>query len=69
MNRVAIHFATSAVALMGSVAVIVVLACGGAAAPPPPPAAAGAPTPAGCGKDADCKGDRVCSQGQCVTPR
>ena len=24
--------------------------------------------PSGCGKDADCKGDRVCDRGQCVAP-
>jgi hypothetical protein len=36
-------------------------------APPPgaPPAAGGG----GCTKDTDCKGDRVCDRGQCVTPR
>jgi outer membrane protein assembly factor BamB len=26
------------------------------------------PPSAGCGKDTDCKGDRVCVQGECVTP-
>jgi len=65
MNRAAIHFATSTVALLGCVAVIVILACTKAAPAPAEPTA----TPAGCGKDADCKGDRVCSRGQCVTPR
>jgi hypothetical protein len=37
-----------------------------------PPLAAPAPPPAGsapgCSKDTDCKGDRVCAQGQCADP-
>jgi hypothetical protein len=36
-----------------------------AAAPGGPPTAGGG----GCSKDTDCKGDRVCDRGQCVTPR
>lgn len=35
--------------------------------PPTPPAAPAAPA-AGCAKDTDCKGDRVCVQGQCGDP-
>jgi hypothetical protein len=34
------------------------------AASPPPPS-----TGAGCSKDTDCKGDRVCVQGQCADPK
>jgi hypothetical protein len=30
--------------------------------------AAGAKNPPGCGRDVDCKGDRVCESGQCVSP-
>jgi uncharacterized protein len=37
-----------------------------APAPPPPPPP---PAPAGCGKDTDCKGDRVCVKGECVAPK
>jgi hypothetical protein len=33
-------------------------------APAPP-----RPAPAGCGKDTDCKGDRICVTGACVAPR
>jgi hypothetical protein len=36
-----------------------------ASAPSPPEPA---PSAAGCGKDTDCKGDRICVQGQCVSP-
>ncbi len=32
----------------------------------PPPAD---PAPAGCQKDTDCKGDRLCENGKCVTPK
>ena len=40
------------------------------AAPPPPEAAPPPPPPAnGCGKDTDCKGDRICVNGSCVFPR
>lgn len=31
--------------------------------PPPTP-----PAPAGCQKDTDCKGERICENGECVTP-
>jgi hypothetical protein len=31
--------------------------------PPPPPSRSG-----GCGKDTDCKGDRICEEGRCVSP-
>jgi PEGA domain len=34
----------------------------------PTPAPAPSPT-AGCGSDSDCKGDRICQAGQCVSPR
>ena len=27
------------------------------------------PAPAGCGKDTDCKGDRICVKGECVAPK
>jgi hypothetical protein len=49
--------------------------------PSPPPAALQPPAtppaepatepaaPSGCGKDTDCKGDRVCEAGKCVDPR
>jgi hypothetical protein len=41
--------------------------------PPPPPAATpsepAAPKGAGCSKDMDCKGDRICDKGECVSPR
>lgn len=45
--------------------------------PPPPPLPAQvsqpdvAPTPrgAGCVKDMDCKGDRLCERGECVAPK
>ncbi|MBI5479628.1 MAG: hypothetical protein HY906_12265 [Deltaproteobacteria bacterium] len=42
-----------------------------APAPEPPAAAPPAPAsaPAGCAKDTDCKGDRVCENGRCVEPR
>jgi ankyrin repeat protein len=36
-----------------------------AAEPPPPPS----PTAPGCGKDTDCKGDRICVKGECVAPK
>jgi hypothetical protein len=44
------------------------------AAPAPAPAATtpaqvATPCPTGCGKDTDCKGDRVCEAGACVDPR
>ncbi len=32
--------------------------------PPPPPS----PAVAGCTKDTDCKGDRICESGRCVEP-
>ncbi|MFT7622070.1 MAG: hypothetical protein ACI9WU_001237 [Myxococcota bacterium] len=35
-------------------------------APEPPPAA---PAPSGCTKDTDCKGDRICDAGKCVSPK
>jgi hypothetical protein len=35
---------------------------------PPPPPPAGAPTSAGCTKDTDCKGARICTKGECVEP-
>ena len=41
------------------------------AAPPPPapePSPAAPPPAAGCGKDTDCKGDRICVKGECVEP-
>lgn len=36
----------------------------------PPPGARAAPVaePSGCAKDTDCKGDRVCERGACVSP-
>lgn len=34
------------------------------APPQPPPTAAG-----GCMKDTDCKGDRICNKGECVSPK
>jgi hypothetical protein len=34
----------------------------------PPPAQPAAPPPAGCGKDTDCKGDRICQAGVCTDP-
>lgn len=37
------------------------------AAPPPAPEAPSSPAP-GCGKDTDCKGNRICQEGQCVDP-
>jgi ankyrin repeat protein len=37
-------------------------------APPATAPAAPPPAPAGCGKDTDCKGDRVCVKGECVEP-
>lgn len=37
--------------------------------PPPPTSASPAPEAAGCQKDTDCKGDRICNAGVCVTPR
>jgi hypothetical protein len=41
-----------------------------AATPAPPPAADEAPPAAtlGCGKDTDCKGDRICRNRECVDP-
>lgn len=37
--------------------------------PPPPPQQQGVAAPTlQCGKDTDCKGDRICSVGQCVSP-
>jgi len=39
------------------------------AAPAATPAPAPVPAQAGCAKDVDCKGDRVCEQGACVPPR
>jgi ankyrin repeat protein len=36
-----------------------------AAEPPPPPP----PAAPGCGKDNDCKGDRICVKGECVAPK
>jgi hypothetical protein len=37
-------------------------------AEPPVPVAPAAPCLAGCGKDTDCKGDRICVKGECVDP-
>ena len=39
------------------------------AAPEAAPAGVAPAAPAGCTKDVDCKGDRVCEQGTCVPPR
>ena len=39
----------------------------GYAAPEPQPSADA--TAAGCAKDTDCKGDRVCDRGACVAPK
>lgn len=36
--------------------------------PPPPPATATVPEAGACMKDTDCKGDRICDQGRCVSP-
>lgn len=43
----------------------------GPAVPPAPPGSQVGPTPTapGCGKDTDCKGDRICEKGECVDPR
>ncbi len=64
------HLHAALLATLSAVALYVVLACDApkqpAAAPPPPPPAA---QPNQCGRDADCKGDRICDHGQCVTPR
>lgn len=35
---------------------------------PTAPAVAPSPAPAGCGRDTDCKGDRVCTESRCVDP-
>ncbi len=62
------HLLAMALSLVTVTTLIVIIACGGEAPPPPPPNA-GASGGAQCGKDSDCKGDRVCDHGQCVSPR
>jgi hypothetical protein len=39
-----------------------------AAPPPSPPVATAPPAPGACGKDTECKGDRICQAGQCTAP-
>ena len=62
------HLLMMALASVATTVLIAILACGGsdkAAAP-----AANTPEPAAqCGRDSDCKGDRICDRGQCVSPR
>jgi hypothetical protein len=36
---------------------------------PPPAGAAPTPVAQGCTKDVDCKGERICDLGRCVSPR
>lgn len=61
-KRIHVCFATSAVAVVSTL--YVVLACATPAAPPE-----AAPSSVACAKDTDCKGDRICQQGDCITPR
>ncbi len=61
-KRTHVWLATSAVAIASTLYVL--LAC---AATPQDTTAA--PTPAAaCAKDTDCKGDRICEKGTCVSP-
>lgn len=59
--RIHLWLATSAVAIASTLYVL--LACGGS----PPPQEA--PAPVACAKDTDCKGDRICERGDCISPR
>lgn len=61
-SRTHAWLATSAVAIASTLYVL--LACGA-----PPQNNAATPTPAACAKDTDCKGDRICQKGDCITPR
>jgi hypothetical protein len=76
--RARIHLSLASL-LAGAIgALAILLACGGSAPPPPPatPAAAAPPAAAaepaktaGCARDMDCKGERVCEAGECVNPQ
>lgn len=55
-----------AVALVG--ALYIAMACGGGQQAPELPEGQ-APSSSGCSKDTDCKGERICQEGKCITPR
>jgi hypothetical protein len=66
------HLLSVLLAFATASTLVVVLACTAdgskktPAAPPPNGASGGGSQ---CGTDADCKGDRVCDHGQCLSPR
>jgi hypothetical protein len=74
------HVAVASLTAATALALGALLACGGEAPPATGLAAAEAtkaeaakveadkPKSAGCAKDMDCKGDRVCEKGECVSP-
>jgi hypothetical protein len=66
------HLAAAARGAIIAITFAVVCACGAeveAQAPAESAPAAGAAAPGGaCGKDTDCKGDRICDHGSCVAP-
>jgi len=61
------HFVMMALASAATTALIVIIACG--AKQDTAPANNTPASAAQCGRDADCKGDRICDHGQCVSPR
>ena len=65
------HVLTMGLAGITATVLIVILACSGeqrVGAKSSEPAN-NAPAAAQCGRDSDCKGDRICDRGQCVSPR
>lgn len=66
----------AALALAAGAVLVIIFACGGEQKKAATPASEEAAAPATdgpaaatkCGKDTDCKGDRVCEKGECVSP-
>ncbi len=68
MSKLRTHVRVASIVAAAVATLYIVLACGApahqAVAPSNDPSSSSQ-----CGKDSDCKGDRICDHGQCVSPR